>query len=47
MTLDPKTHRIYLATADLKPAPEPAAGQPRARPTPVPGTFRILVYAPN
>jgi YVTN family beta-propeller protein len=47
MTLDPKTHRIYLATAELKPAPEPAPGQPRVRPTVVPGTFKVLVYGPQ
>lgn len=38
MTLDPKTHRIYLSAADLEPAP---SGE---RPRPVPDTFRVLVY---
>ncbi len=47
MTLDPKTHRIYLSTAQLKPAPEPAEGQPRARPSVVPGTFKVLVFGPK
>jgi DNA-binding beta-propeller fold protein YncE len=44
MTLDPTTHRIYLATAQFEPAPEPAPGQRRQRPKIVPGTFKILVY---
>ena len=44
MALDPKTHNIYLATAQFAPAPEPAAGAPRARPQPVPDTFKVLVY---
>ncbi len=42
MELDPTTHRIYLATADFA----PAAGAPQGRPRPVPGTFRILAFAP-
>jgi YVTN family beta-propeller protein len=44
MALDPKTHRIYLATAKFEPAPEPAPGERRQRPKIIPGTFRILVY---
>jgi DNA-binding beta-propeller fold protein YncE len=45
MTLDPKTHRIYLATAKFQPQDQqpPADGQ-RRRPQMVPGSFRILVY---
>ncbi len=39
--LDPKTHKIYLATAELGP---PAEGQ--RRPSIKPGTFMILVYSP-
>jgi DNA-binding beta-propeller fold protein YncE len=39
MALDPKTHKIYLATAKME-APEP--GQRRGKI--VPGTFKILVY---
>jgi YVTN family beta-propeller protein len=41
MALDPKTHKIYLATAELGP---PAEGQ--RRPTIKPGSFMILVYSP-
>jgi DNA-binding beta-propeller fold protein YncE len=42
MALDPRTHNIYLATADRMPAPAAAT----ARPGIVPGSFRILVYGP-
>jgi DNA-binding beta-propeller fold protein YncE len=41
MTLDPRTHKVYLATAELGP---PAEGQ--KRPSIKPGTFMILVYEP-
>ena len=41
MAVDPKTHKIYLATAELGP---PEAGQ--TRPSIKPGTFMVLVYAP-
>jgi hypothetical protein len=40
--LDPKTGRLYLPTAEAKPIPDP--GQRR---TLIPGTFAILVLAPN
>jgi YVTN family beta-propeller protein len=42
--LDFKTHKIFIDTADFGPAPEPTADQPHPQPTPVPGTFRLLVY---
>lgn len=41
MTLDPKTHRLYLATAEFGPAP--AGG---GRPPVLPGSFRVVVYEP-
>ena len=44
MALDPKTHRIYLASAKYEPQPPPEAGAPRQRPKIIPGTFKILVY---
>jgi DNA-binding beta-propeller fold protein YncE len=44
MTLDPKTHDAYLATARFEPAPEPAPGGSPARPKILEGTFRVLVY---
>ena len=46
MALDPNTHRVYLAAATLLPAPKPVPGEPRHRPAPVPGSFKILVYGP-
>jgi YVTN family beta-propeller protein len=42
MAVDPKTHKLYLATAELRP---PAEGQ--TRPSIKPGTFMILVYSPT
>jgi YVTN family beta-propeller protein len=42
MTLDPKSHKIYLATAELGP---PVEGQ--RRPSIKPGTFMVLVYSPT
>ena len=48
MTLDPKTHRIYLASAKYEAPAAPAAGAPAggrgARPRMVPNSFKILVY---
>lgn len=42
--LDPKTHRIFIDTADFAPAPAPTTEQANPQPTPVSGTFRLLVY---
>jgi len=42
MELDPKSHRVYVVTADRKPG-TPTADRPKPRPVPVPGTFRLLV----
>ena len=46
MAIDPKTHRIYLPTAQFQPPPSPAPGQSPARPTIVPNTLKLLVYGP-
>jgi len=44
MTLDPKTHRIYISAAEFT-APAPAAaGAPPQRPQMVPGSFKVVVY---
>jgi len=43
MALDHKTRRVYLPVADVGPAPEPTADNPRPRPRMVPGTFSVLV----
>ncbi|MGA9307621.1 MAG: hypothetical protein WBW31_19635, partial [Candidatus Sulfotelmatobacter sp.] len=40
MELDPKTHRVYLVTADLGPQPT----EPHTPPSMVPGAFRLLVF---
>ena len=44
MALDPKTHRIYLASAKFGPASEQPVGGKKARPSIVPGSFKVLVY---
>jgi DNA-binding beta-propeller fold protein YncE len=45
MTLDPKTHRIYLASADYEaPTAQPASGQRPMRPKMIPNSFRVLVF---
>jgi hypothetical protein len=44
MALDPRTHRVYLSSAEFGPAPAPAqpGGRP-GRPPMIPGSFAILV----
>jgi DNA-binding beta-propeller fold protein YncE len=42
LTLDPKTNRIVLITADFTPPPSPPPGQRPGRPQMVPGSFTIL-----
>jgi hypothetical protein len=44
MGLDPKTHNLYLTTADFNPSPAPSEKQRNPQPTPIPGTFRLLIY---
>ena len=44
MALDPRTHKIYLPTAQFESSTNQVAGAPRQRPRMVPGTFKILVY---
>jgi YVTN family beta-propeller protein len=44
MALEPKTHTLFIDTADFTDAPAPTAEQPHPQPTPVSGTFRVLVY---
>jgi DNA-binding beta-propeller fold protein YncE len=41
MALDPKSHHVFVVTSDLKPG-TPTKENPRPRPQPVAGTFRIL-----
>ncbi len=47
IALDPKTHRIYLPTAQFEPAPSPSPGASPTRPTIVPNTLKLLVYDPT
>ena len=44
MALDPKTHNVFLATAQFGPAPAPTADRPNPRPTILPNSFVILVF---
>jgi len=47
MALDSKTHHVFLVTATMGPRPAKATPQnPRRFPTMVPGSFRVLEYAP-
>ncbi|HEY8164015.1 MAG TPA: hypothetical protein VIF83_00540 [Gemmatimonadaceae bacterium] len=43
LALDPRTHRIYLSTAQFGETPAPTAERPRPRPPMIPGTFTVLV----
>ena len=44
MALDPRSHRLYLVSAQFGPAPtESTAANPRRRPPMVPGSFTLLV----
>jgi DNA-binding beta-propeller fold protein YncE len=45
MTLDIKTHQVYLVTAEFGAAPAPTAQQPRPRPPMVPGSFTLLIMS--
>ena len=46
MVLDPRTHRIYLPTAQFVPASSPSPGASPTRPSIVPNTLKLLVYSP-
>jgi DNA-binding beta-propeller fold protein YncE len=43
MALDPKTHQVYLVTAEFTPPPGATTENPRPRPGMVPGSFTVLV----
>jgi DNA-binding beta-propeller fold protein YncE len=47
MALDPKTHKIYLASAKFGAASDQPSGGKKGRPSAVPGTFKVLVYGPE
>jgi DNA-binding beta-propeller fold protein YncE len=46
LTLDERTHRIFLATAQRNPAAPATPQEPHPRPSVVPGTFEVLVVEP-
>jgi len=43
MTVDPRTHQVYLLAAEYGPAPPPKEGQRPPRPPVIPGTLHVLV----
>ncbi len=44
IALDPKTHRVYLVSAQFGPRPaDSTAANPKRRPPVLPGTFTVLV----
>ena len=45
IALDPKTHRIYLPTAQFEPPPSPSSSP--TRPKIMPNTMKLLVYGPT
>jgi DNA-binding beta-propeller fold protein YncE len=44
MELDPKTHHVFVVTAEYGPVPAPTAEQPRPRPAVIPGSFMVLEF---
>jgi DNA-binding beta-propeller fold protein YncE len=44
MELDPKTHHVFVVTAEFGPAPAPTKDQPKPRPSVVPGSFQVLEF---
>ena len=44
MTLDPKTHRVYIAAAEYGAPGAPGANGQPGRPTMVAGSFKVVVY---
>jgi YVTN family beta-propeller protein len=47
IALDPKTHRIFLPTAQFEPVPSPSPGASPVRPLIVPNTQKLMVYGPT
>lgn len=46
IALDPRTHRIYLPTAQFGPEPTPGPGAPH-RPAIIPNSMKLLVFGPG
>ncbi|MDP9162154.1 MAG: YncE family protein [Acidobacteriota bacterium] len=47
LALDQKTHKVYLASAEMTPAPAPTATDPKPRPKIAQGTFHLIVVSPG
>jgi YVTN family beta-propeller protein len=47
MSLDAKSHKIYLSAAELGATPEATAENPHPRPKMLPGSFHVLVVSPR
>lgn len=45
MAFDSKTGHVFLATADMQPAPTPTQDNPKPRRKMVPGTFRLIILS--
>ena len=43
MTVDPKTHRVFLVSAEFGPPPAPTPDRPHPRPSIVPGSFVLMI----
>jgi DNA-binding beta-propeller fold protein YncE len=46
MALDPRTHNIFLVTAQYGPTPAPTEQNPHPRAPTIPGTFTLLIFGP-
>jgi DNA-binding beta-propeller fold protein YncE len=44
LELDPKTHHVFVVTAEFGPAPAPTTEEPRPRPAVIPGSFMVLEF---
>jgi hypothetical protein len=44
MNIDPKTHNLFLTTADFGAPGPPTAKHPHPERAPTKGTFRVLIY---
>jgi len=46
MALDPRTHHLFLVTAQFGPTPAATEQDPHPRPPTIPGTFTLLIFGP-
>ena len=47
ITIDPKSHHLFVTTAEYGPAPAATTENPRPRPTVKPGSFMVMEYGVN